>query len=83
MFSTFFLDLYQITYRKYEQIHVFGFVIVMIRFVQLFQESDSIPEDSYCRVEHVVSSQWLHARTGEKHIHIYRYRLFSPNIYRV
>lgn len=30
-----------------------------------FQESDNIPEDSYCRVEHVVSGQWLHACTGK------------------
>ena len=33
-------------------------------FVCLFQESDDIPLDSYCRIEHVVSGKWLHAFTG-------------------
>ncbi|WAR27713.1 hypothetical protein MAR_013417 [Mya arenaria] len=28
-------------------------------------ESDDIPEDSYCRIEHVVSGHWMHALTED------------------
>ncbi|KAL4219957.1 hypothetical protein ACF0H5_020368 [Mactra antiquata] len=37
----------------------------VFRLHPVIRESDDIPEDSYCRIEHVVSGQWLHASTDE------------------
>ncbi|XP_053404110.1 inositol 1,4,5-trisphosphate receptor type 2-like isoform X2 [Mercenaria mercenaria] len=37
----------------------------VFRLHPVIRESDDIPEDSYCRMEHVVSGQWLHASMDE------------------
>lgn len=37
----------------------------VFRLHPVIRESDEVPEDSYCRMEHVVSGHWLHASTDE------------------
>lgn len=38
---------------------------LVTQYLTFVQESDDISPDSYCRMEHVVSGQWLHGETGE------------------
>ncbi|XP_052783710.1 inositol 1,4,5-trisphosphate receptor type 1-like isoform X3 [Mya arenaria] len=37
----------------------------VFRLHPVIRESDDIPEDSYCRIEHVVSGHWMHALTED------------------
>lgn len=41
----------------------FNLITLYLTFVQ---ESDDIPPDSYCRMEHVVTGQWLHGGSGKR-----------------